>query len=121
MADQIPAAYINEERALYVGGRDQDKRSIWDGAIARVVVRSGTLDADSLMAWTGNTDANCIVDVTADQVPAMLDGPPAQRWVWETSVVPAKGGRKGPFDASKEALADLCHALINSNEFFYLQ
>jgi len=123
VADQIPAAYINEERALYVGGRDQDKRSIWDGAIARVVVRSGALDAGSLMAWTGNADANsnCIVDVTADQVPAMLDAPPAQRWVWETSVVPAKGGRKGPFDAGKEALADLCHALINSNEFFYLQ
>ncbi len=121
LPDQIPGVYVNEALGLYVGGLDQDKRSIWDGAIARVAIRSGAIEVGNLMSWAGNADTSCIVDVNPDQAPAMLAAPPAQRWAWETGVAPAKGGLKGPFDANKEAVADLCHALINSNEFFYLQ
>lgn len=119
--DQIPGVYINEQRALYLGGRDQDKRSIWDGAIARVAIRNGPLDPGQLMTWAGVSDPSCVIDINADQAAAKLTAPPAERWAWETSVVAAKSGTKGPFDPNKEAVTDLCHALINSNEFFYLQ
>ena len=121
--DQIPGEYVNEERALYVGGRDQDKKSIWDGAIARVVVRSGALEPGSLMTWAGagTADGTCVADINPDQAASMLTAPANERWAWETSVIPLKGSPKGPFDPNKEAVADLCHALINSNEFFYLQ
>ncbi|MDB6139490.1 MAG: Planctomycete cytochrome [Verrucomicrobiaceae bacterium] len=121
VADQIPGEYVNEERALYVGGRDQDKRSIWDGAIAHVSLRSGALDPGKLMSWTGKIDPLCIADISGDEAQNMLKAPAAQRWAWETSVPPVKGAPKGPFDPNTQAITDLCHALINSNEFFYLQ
>jgi hypothetical protein len=49
----------------------------------------------------------------------MLKAPAPQQWSWESST-PAPKSSGGTFDPNKEALADLCHALINSNEFFYL-
>jgi hypothetical protein len=57
--------------------------------------------------------------VNADQFTTMQKAPPAQRWTLESSVPAAKGSPK--LDANHEAVADLCHALLNSNEFFYLQ
>ena len=120
--DQIPGVYVNEKLALYVGGRDQEKRSIWDGAIARVAVRSGALEPDKLMTWLNNSDPSCIADINADAATAMLTAAPERKWAWETSVVPPKkGAPTGPFDPNTQAIADLCHVLINSNEFFYLQ
>ena len=120
--DNIPGVYVNESLALYVGGRDQEKRSNWDGAIAHVAVRSGALDPAKLMTWAGNSDPSCIVDISADATPVMLKEAAGRKWSWETSVTPPKpGAAKGPFDPNAQAIADLCHVLINSNEFFYLQ
>jgi hypothetical protein len=116
---QVCGGYISPQRALYIGGREADKRSLWDGAIARVALRKGALDAGNLMAWVGATDASCIVDVNADQFTTMQKAPPAQRWSIETSVSTPQGSPK--LDANHEAVTDLCHALLNSNEFFYLQ
>jgi len=116
---QVCGGYISPQRALYIGGREADKRSLWDGAIARVALRKGALDAGKLMSWTGASDAACIVDVNADQFTTMQKAPPAERWTLESSVAVPKGSSK--LDANTEAVADLCHALLNSNEFFYLQ
>ena len=116
---EVCGAYTSTGRALYIGGRETDKRSLWDGAIARVAIRKGALDAGKLMAWVGMTDPTCLVDVSADQLTAMANSAPATRWTWETSVPPSKGSLK--LDANREAIADLCHSLLNSNEFFYLQ
>ncbi|MFO1486134.1 MAG: PSD1 and planctomycete cytochrome C domain-containing protein [Verrucomicrobiaceae bacterium] len=116
---QIVGGYINKERALFVGGREIDKRSLWDGAIARVALRAGVLDAGKLMTWTVNSDPTCIADISADQAVTMLQAPKASRWSWESSAVPTKAS--GAIDPTRESLADLCHALLNSNEFFYLQ
>ncbi len=116
---QVCDSYINPTRALYVGGRDVDKRSLWDGAIARVAIRNGSLEGGKLMAWVGASEATCIADVNADLAATMLKALPAQAWSWETSTSLTKGKR--PADPSKEAVADFCHALFNSNEFFYLQ
>jgi hypothetical protein len=49
----------------------------------------------------------------------MLQAPKESRWAWESSAAPTKNS--GALDPSREALTDLCHALLNSNEFFYLQ
>ena len=116
---QIVGSYINKDRALYVGGREIDKRSLWDGAIARVALRAGQLDAGKLMSWTVNSDPTCIADISADQAATMLQAPKESRWSWESSAAPTKAS--GALDPSREALTDLCHALLNSNEFFYLQ
>ena len=116
---QIVGSYINKDRALYVGGREIDKRSTWDGAIARVALRAGKLDAGKLMSWTVNSDPTCIADISADQASVMLKAPQESRWSWESSAAPTKAS--GAADPNREAFTDLCHALLNSNEFFYLQ
>lgn len=115
---QVCGGYVNGERRLYVGGREKDKGSLWHGAIARVVVRHGALDGGRLMSWVGATDANCIVDVNADQVSEMVKGNPATAWRWESSATTPSA--KGAMDPSREAVADLCHILLNSNEFFFI-
>lgn len=117
---QVCGSWINLQRALYVGGRDQDKRSLWDGSIARVALRNGALAAGKLMSWATNADPTCVADISADQVPVMQKAPEPLRWSWESSVAAPVKSKGGPLDASKEAIADLCHAVINSNEFFYL-
>ena len=116
---QVCGSWINDKRSLYLGGRDMDTRSLWDGAIARVALRNGLLDAGRLMTWASNADPTCVADIIADQLPSMLKAPAPQQWSWESST-PAPKSSGGTFDPNKEALADLCHALINSNEFFYL-
>jgi hypothetical protein len=116
---QIVGSYINKDRALYVGGREIDKRSTWDGAIARVALRAGQLDAGKLMSWTVNSAPTCIADISADLASSMLQAPKESRWSWESSAAPTKAS--GALDPNREALTDLCHALLNSNEFFYLQ
>ena len=115
---QVCGGYVSPERKLYIGGREKDKRSLWHGAIARVAIRHGTLEPGQLMAWAGAGDASCVVDVNADQLTAMLKGPPASAWRWETTA--AATSPKGALDPNREAVADLCHALLNANEFFYL-
>jgi len=115
---QVCGGYVNAERGLYVGGRDKDKSSLWHGAIARVAVRNGALDGGKLMAWVGATDTSCVVDVNADVATEMQKGDVKTAWRWETSAAPASS--KGIPDPNREALADMCHVLINANEFFYL-
>ena len=119
VAHQVVGGYVPKDRALYVGGRDTDKRSTWDGAIARVALRAGQLEAGNLMTWAANSDPTCIADISADQATTMLKAPADSRWAWESSAPGAKTG--GAPDPAREALTDLCHALLNSNEFFYMQ
>jgi len=111
----VCGGYVSNQRALYIGGRETDKRSLWDGAIARVTLRSGELAPDGLMTWAASS---CLIDVTADAIAALGKAAPKAGWTFETSQASSGSARK---DSNQEALADLCHALINSNEFFYLQ
>ncbi len=115
---QICGGYVNAERDLYVGGREKDKSSLWHGAIARFAMRHGTLDGGRLMAWSGATDATCVVDVNADFAAEMTKGTSKTAWRWESSAPPVSP--KGRLDPGHEAITDLCHVLLNSNEFFYL-
>lgn len=119
---QVCGGYVSAQRALYIGGREADKKSLWDGAIARVAIRKGPLDSGKLMAWVGMTDPTCILDVNADQFAAMQKNTTTPPWIFEsssTASTPTKGSARR--DANTEAVTDLCHALLNSNEFFYLQ
>lgn len=110
---QICGGYVSAERSLYLGGRDKDKASLWHGAIARVAIRQGLLDAGKLMTWAAASDPTCLIDVNADEAIEKLKS----HWKWESSATASisKGG-----DANQDAIADLCHVLLNSNEFFYL-
>ncbi|HCN76246.1 MAG TPA: hypothetical protein DIT13_03505 [Verrucomicrobiales bacterium] len=70
------------------------------------------------MAWAGAGDASCVADISADSLAEMLKGDPKTAWRWETTS-PAVTAKGAP-DPDREALTDLCHILLNANEFFYL-
>lgn len=112
---QICGNYVNPARTLYIGGREKDKGSLWHGAIARVMLHQGSLNAGELMTWTGMSNPICLLDLNADSATEMLK----TDWKWETSA--SITTPKGKSDPNSEAIADLCHVLLNANEFYYLQ
>ena len=109
---EVVGGYIDAERALVVGGRDTDKRSLWDGGIAQVLISNGERKPE----WKPMQQAGsgCIINITGQEVPVKSDSV----FTWETSTPAAKPTVK--LDPAREALADFCHALLNANEFFYL-
>lgn len=112
---EVVGGYIDPKRALVVGGRETDKRSLWDGGIVQVVVSNGERKPDWKPMQHASSGSACIVNVIADEVPVSSNS----EMTWETSVAAAKPNAQQP-DARREALTDFCHALLNSNEFFYL-
>ncbi len=105
--------YVNAEHGLIIGGRERDTKSLWDGAISRVVVTNAALPQNQLSFGMVQPAPRCLFDAQAET----LANTSEPRYVWETS---AKKDTGKKLSAKHEALADLCHALINSNEFLYL-
>lgn len=110
----VVGGYVNPERALVLGGMDKQTRHLWDGAVSRVVVTNGLLTPSQLLIGSVQSAPRCLFDAQAQT----LSNTSAPKFVWEKSSVPAAGPTLSP---KLEALADFCHALINSNEFLYLQ
>lgn len=110
----ICGGHVSPDCPLYIGGRDKDKASLWHGAICRVVLWPGGLEPEKLMAWVGMNAPACLVDINADLASQQLKS----GWQWESSAPVIQAG-KG-VDPGREALTDLCHVLLNANEFFYL-
>ncbi len=108
----ILSGYSNPDRALFIGGRDHDARSLWDGMLSRVAVRRGAMDEEELLVSKPQGNQNCLVDAQAESIGSAHDA----RFFWERS-----SGKNGGGSSELEALTDFCHVLINSNEFLYLQ
>ncbi len=107
----IVGGYSNPDRALFIGGRDHDARSLWDGMLSRVSVRRGALDEEELLVSKPQGDRNCLVDAQAESIGSTRDA----RFFWERST-----NKPGNGSSELDALTDFCHVLINSNEFLYL-
>jgi hypothetical protein len=110
----VVGGYINTERALMLGGQDKQPRHLWDGAISRVVVTNGILAPEQLLISSVQNAPRCLFDAQAET----LANTSEPKFVWEKTVAPTTGSKVSP---RFEAFADFCHALINSNEFLYLQ
>lgn len=94
---------------LVLGGLS--KRTLtrqWDGQIEALRVASGCLSDDALSADAKRWNEGIVVWRAAD--------PPSAKFVWSGADTPAAGGN----DPFRQAMNDLCLALLNSNEFFYL-
>jgi hypothetical protein len=111
----VVGGYVNPERQLMLGGRERDSRSLWDGAISRVLLTSGLLAKDQLLVGAVQNAPRCLFDAQAET----LSNTSEPKFVWEKSA--AKPGSGSIASPQLEALADFCHVLINSNEFLYLQ
>ena len=116
---QIPHAlgggFVNAERALVIGGRDSQGTHHWSGGIQRLALGNGSTLPASLLPARSAPAAGTLVDFagTALTVPDNA----IFKWIKPPQLVNAAP----PADLAKvEALADLFHVLINSNEFLYL-
>ena len=118
---EVVGNYINPERKLCIGGRDLNSSSGWDGAIARVTLASGLTPPRMEAPWrSSQPGGKVIADVTAESATEMTHITDAKlAWSWETSRKSDASPDKAPTPRIA-ALIDLCHALLNSNEFFYL-
>ena len=111
----VVGGYANPERQLMLGGREKDPRSLWDGAISRVVVTDSMLTPPQLLIGGVQSAPRCLFDAQAET----LTNTSEPKFIWEKS--PAKPASGGNISTRLEAMTDFCHALINSNEFLYLQ
>ena len=96
-----------------IGGRERESRSLWDGAISRVVVTNSALPQSQLTFGSKEAAPRSMFDAQAETLASTSE----PRFVWEQSKPKESSKRKS---ARHEAVADFCHALINSNEFLYL-
>jgi hypothetical protein len=112
---EVVGGYVDPKRALVIGGRETDKRSLWDGGIVQVVISNGERKPEWKPMQHASQGNSCVANIIADEVSPTSTGD----WVWESSATQTQTPTR-QLDASREALIDFCHALINSNEFFYL-
>lgn len=118
---EVVGNYINPARQFCVGGRDSNFGSGWDGSFARVTLASGNATPNPGAPWRTSQPGNKVIaDVTAESTSEMTAASDAKiAWFWETSRKPEGTPANAP-TPRMAALIDLCHALLNSNEFFYL-
>ena len=114
VVDPVVGGYSNPERQLYLGGRDQDPRSLWDGLLGRVTITPGALNEEDLLVSKKQSAPNCVLDAQAENILNPVNG--STQFAWENATA-----KPGIHSSDTEALTDLCHVLINSNEFLYLQ
>ncbi len=115
VAHPVVGGYANPERQLLIGGRERDSRSLWDGAISRVVLTNQMLEGSQLLIGGVQNAPRCLFDAQAETLTSTSE----PKFIWDKPPVKAPSG--ATLSPRLEALADFCHALINSNEFLYLQ
>ena len=110
----VVGGYANPERQIYIGGRDRDPRGLWDGVVSRVTITRGSLGEEGLLVSKPQGSAGgCLFDAQAETIASTSE----PRFFWERASTRSAVNSES---ADLNALTDLCHALINSNEFLYL-
>lgn len=116
---QIPHAlgsgFVNPERALVIGGRDAQAGHLWSGGILRLAMGNQPGLPASLLPARTSPAAGTILEWATPGPTGMR--PDDFKWIKPAQAIPAAPPAELP---RIEALADLFHVLINSNEFLYL-
>lgn len=100
---------------VVIGDRDGTARSRWDGLIDDVRLTSGLLSADQLNGKSDPATRFAHWSFGSESTPGQDSSAKARHLtVHHATEAPSKSG------LSLAALADLCHALLNSNEFLYV-
>ena len=111
----LGGGFVNPERALVIGGRDSQGNHHWSGGIQRLVLGNGSALPTSLLPGRTAVAAGTLVDFSGSALTVPDNA--FFKWIKPQQMVNAAP----PADLAKvEALADLFHVLINSNEFLYL-
>ncbi len=103
-SEEVPEPFI-------VGGRSKQKRHRWDGWIDQVLLQNITLTKSQILDSTFTAPVENIVG----------------SWDFDSSEIPirdAQNGRtlvvQGTSNDPPAVLVDICHILLNSNEFMYI-
>jgi len=100
--------------ALVIGGRDPDKGQVWDGLIDDVRLSRLALKAEELLlAHEGSSEST--VGFWRFEEPDFFKDSSANGHNIRPEIAPAANA-----DPQTAALIDFCHALLNSNEFLYV-
>ncbi|MBI1375376.1 MAG: DUF1549 domain-containing protein [Phycisphaera sp.] len=106
---------------LLIGARDHAKaRHFWDGLIDEVRLSTGALDAKDLLINGGEAEGRVVGHWTFEDSPGFLVDSSTRHNNLATHVVRADDSHNANTSARRAALIDFCHALMNSNEFIYV-
>jgi hypothetical protein len=108
--------------ALVIGGRDSKPAHGWDGLIDEVRISRKALAKDELLFNEGHVQEGMLCGhwVFEDQPGLFKDSAGVQADLVKLSA-PASGRSAGSVVKNDAALVDLCHVLLNSNRFLYLE
>lgn len=105
---------------MVIGGRHQQKQHQWDGLLDQVAVFSTAVERPAIDAMFGQKASSDSIAKYGPVVAWDFDDP-EDRFASFNDTLPSLH-RIGSTteDPLKSAVADLCHVLLNSNEFIYL-
>jgi hypothetical protein len=106
---------FHNDLKLTIGDRDGSRRSRWDGLIDNVRVSSAKLAADQLLINGGATSS--VSGFWEFDSPA---SPGRDKSKAENHLSIADDAPQSASGIDLKALTDLCHVLLNSNEFLYV-
>jgi hypothetical protein len=102
--------------ALTIGGRDRTDSHYWDGLVGEVRLTAARLDRDQLLIDSDQPHATTVGHWKFEREPGMLADSSGN----DLTLVPADAQPELPSDPRTAALIDFCHALLNANEFIYV-
>ncbi|MBG88950.1 MAG: hypothetical protein CMO80_18895 [Verrucomicrobiales bacterium] len=108
----VRAKLQNSATKTLIGGRDS-KSHQWDGQLARLAITRGALPESELLINKPSRDLQRLVNLSFNGTNGNKPTP-ASAWL-----PPAGTSSKAPSKLVM-AVTDLCHAMLNSNEFLYL-
>ncbi|MGZ0171599.1 MAG: DUF1549 domain-containing protein [Planctomycetales bacterium] len=106
---------FHSDLTLVVGDRDGKRRSRWDGLIDNVRVSRNKLPADQLLINGGASS-----DVSGFWEFNSPESPGSDKSKAENHLSVASDPLRSTSGIDLKALTDLCHVLLNSNEFLYV-
>ncbi|WP_197996035.1 DUF1553 domain-containing protein [Gimesia panareensis] len=101
--------------ALAIGRMVQNKNSLFDGLIDEVRLSSAALDVPSLLYTQESITEKTLGYWRFDPVPGMFEDSSSHQYDITRDDRPTAAS-----DPRRAAFADLCHILLNSNEFLYV-
>jgi Protein of unknown function (DUF1553)/Protein of unknown function (DUF1549)/Planctomycete cytochrome C/Concanavalin A-like lectin/glucanases superfamily len=100
--------------ALVIGGRDPDKGQVWDGLIDDVRLSRLALKPEELLLTREGSNESTVGFWRFEEPDFFKDSSPNGHNI-RPEIAPAANA-----DPQTAALIDFCHALLNSNEFLYV-
>jgi hypothetical protein len=105
------------ETPIILGGRPRNSAHDFDGLLDDVRLTRGALDAGQVLHNSASAHPDTVGYWTFEALPDIFQDASGHAHPLTGAAPPAKAA----VDLRRQALADLCHVLLNSNEFLYVE